>query len=250
MGLGKDPDDYGLPPVEVEIPDDARELDRDIQAYRREQRQLRRQRLLRRVARPLLRRGPVPPLVVGVLVIMALAGALMTLFASESAAPVRVPPLTSGSTASAGPTASAGQVGGRLPSGTLHVLGGGPKPLADLSAAVLLTVPDDCTCATTVNQIAAQARTARVSVYLIPHGKADTRVRTLARRAGQGVRVAEDPKRVLATAYHPVRLTAVLVHTDGVVGAVRTGLKPKPGAWLLPELRRLAYPGAGMPHGS
>ena len=29
-------DDYGLPPVDIEVPDDARELARDVQAYRRE----------------------------------------------------------------------------------------------------------------------------------------------------------------------------------------------------------------------
>ena len=47
MDVGGDPgrDDYGLPPIDVVIPDDARELDRDVQAYQRELRaQRRRQR--------------------------------------------------------------------------------------------------------------------------------------------------------------------------------------------------------------
>ena len=35
-------DDYGLPPVDIEIPDDARELARDVQAYHRELRSRRR----------------------------------------------------------------------------------------------------------------------------------------------------------------------------------------------------------------
>ncbi|WP_262402492.1 hypothetical protein [Actinomadura sp. CNU-125] len=33
-----DPDDYGLPRVDIVVPDDARELDRDVVAYRREER--------------------------------------------------------------------------------------------------------------------------------------------------------------------------------------------------------------------
>src|ERR1700733_12266153 len=48
-GGGPDRDDAGLPPVDVEIPDDARELDRDVQAYRREQRAERRRRRSRRL---------------------------------------------------------------------------------------------------------------------------------------------------------------------------------------------------------
>ena len=43
VNLGGDPgrDDFGLPPTDIQIPDDARELDRDVQAYYRELRSLR-----------------------------------------------------------------------------------------------------------------------------------------------------------------------------------------------------------------
>jgi hypothetical protein len=47
-------DDGNLPPVNVVIPDDARDLDRDVLAYHREMRARRRQRRLRRVLRPFL----------------------------------------------------------------------------------------------------------------------------------------------------------------------------------------------------
>ena len=42
VNLGGEPerDDSGLPPVDIVVPDDARELERDVQAYRREQRAL------------------------------------------------------------------------------------------------------------------------------------------------------------------------------------------------------------------
>src|SRR5260370_23875598 len=55
-------DDTGLPPVDIEIPDDARELDRDVQAYYREQRALRRQQRRSRFRGFLAKDGIVLPL--------------------------------------------------------------------------------------------------------------------------------------------------------------------------------------------
>src|SRR5215470_5493398 len=54
---GGDPgrDDYGLPPVDIEVPNDARELDRDVHAYYRELRSLRRRVLARKLYGPLAR---------------------------------------------------------------------------------------------------------------------------------------------------------------------------------------------------
>ena len=54
MNPGSDPDrdDFGLPPVDIVIPDDARELDRDVQAYQRELRALRRRAARQPPARP------------------------------------------------------------------------------------------------------------------------------------------------------------------------------------------------------
>ena len=58
MSFASEPgrDDSGLPPVNIVIPDDARELDRDVLAYRRELRAQRRRRQLMRLARPFSRR--------------------------------------------------------------------------------------------------------------------------------------------------------------------------------------------------
>lgn len=240
MGLGNDPDDYGLPPVDVEIPDDARELERDVQAYRREQRQRRRERRLRALTRPLLRYGPIPPLVVGVLVIVAVAATLMTVLAPQAVDPVRT-------RASGGQSlAPVGRPGGRLPEGTLR-LKSGTRPISEISAAVVLTVPRHCRCDTAIGQVAWQARQVPVTVYLVSDGASKKSLTDAARRGGQGVLVAEDPKGVLARTYHPAGLAAILVHTDGIVGGVRNRIVARPGNWILADLRKLAYPGAGAP---
>ena len=89
VNRGGDPerDDYGLPPVDIEIPDDARELDRDIQAYRRELRMQRRHRLVRRLGGPLTRDGMVLPLLASCLALTLLAGTLLTMFTARRAVP-------------------------------------------------------------------------------------------------------------------------------------------------------------------
>src|SRR5690349_9296546 len=79
---GGDPgrDDYGLPPVDIEIPDDARDLDADVLAYRRELRSRRRRMLARRFYGPLTRDGMVLPVLAGCLALTLLAATLLTVF--------------------------------------------------------------------------------------------------------------------------------------------------------------------------
>jgi hypothetical protein len=66
-------DDYGLPPVDIEIPDDARELYRDVQAYHRELRALRRHQRSVRWRAPFHRTGVAIPLLAGCLIVALLA---------------------------------------------------------------------------------------------------------------------------------------------------------------------------------
>ena len=82
MNIGGDPgwDEYGLPPVDIEIPDDARELDRDVQAYHRELRAQRWRARTRLLRGPLGRDGMVLPLLAGCLALTLLAGTLLTVF--------------------------------------------------------------------------------------------------------------------------------------------------------------------------
>ncbi|MGH3200570.1 MAG: hypothetical protein ACRDOA_14960 [Streptosporangiaceae bacterium] len=66
------------PPLEVQIPDDARELDRDVIAYHRELRARRRRRRLRRVTAPLHGQGTVMPLLASILAVCLVAGAMLS----------------------------------------------------------------------------------------------------------------------------------------------------------------------------
>ncbi|HEY8479887.1 MAG TPA: hypothetical protein VIL71_08675, partial [Spirillospora sp.] len=84
-GDDQEPDDYGLPRVDVVVPDDARELERDVLAYRREQRRQRRRRRIRRLTRPLTRFGIAVPIIAVALLMALLSGILMTAFGPKPA---------------------------------------------------------------------------------------------------------------------------------------------------------------------
>jgi len=66
------------PPLDVQIPDDARELDRDVIAYHREQRARRRRRRLRRLTAPFSGPGTVMPLLASILAVCLVAGAMLS----------------------------------------------------------------------------------------------------------------------------------------------------------------------------
>lgn len=85
MSFASEPgrDDGNLPPVNVVIPDDARDLDRDVLAYRRELRATRRRQRLSRLARPFIRpefggHAMIIPLIALCLAIALVAGALLS----------------------------------------------------------------------------------------------------------------------------------------------------------------------------
>ena len=66
------------PPLDVQIPDDARELDRDVIAYHRELRARRRRRRLRRLTSPFSGPGTVMPLLASILAVCLVAGAMLS----------------------------------------------------------------------------------------------------------------------------------------------------------------------------
>ena len=86
MNPGGEPerDETGLPPVDIEIPDDARELDRDVQAYYREQRAARRQQRGLRVRGSLAKDGIVLPLLACCLILALITGTLLTVFTAAA----------------------------------------------------------------------------------------------------------------------------------------------------------------------
>ncbi len=66
------------PPLDIQIPDDARELDRDVLAYHRELRAQRRRNRLRRLAGPFAAHGTVMPLLASILAVCLVAGAMLS----------------------------------------------------------------------------------------------------------------------------------------------------------------------------
>jgi len=78
------------PPLDIQVPDDARELDRDVLAYHREQRAMRRRNRLRRLAgpfAPFAARGSVMPLLASILAVCLVAGAMLSVATFSPATP-------------------------------------------------------------------------------------------------------------------------------------------------------------------
>jgi hypothetical protein len=240
VNAGGDPDrdDFGLPPIDIVIPDDARELDRDVQAYQRELRALRRRRRASRLRRPLTRDGMVLPLLAGCLMLALLTSTLLIMFAADQTGMPRLTPRpTVTHHNSPKRTPAAGQIGGLLPLAAV-VIGGKSVPLRTVTAAgpsVLTLVPQNCQCASTLQGLAAQAAREHVLVYLVG---TDAGVQQLAALARQTTaRVADDAKDVLATTYGARGVTAILVRSDGTVASV---IKQLPQQRLETGLRELA----------
>ncbi len=96
-------------PLDIQIPDDARELDRDVLAYHRELRAQRRRNRLRRLTRPLSGPGTVMPLLASILAVCLVAGAMLSVATfSPATAPADRPthPATTAGAASPAPPRS------------------------------------------------------------------------------------------------------------------------------------------------
>jgi len=242
---GGDPgrDDYGLPPVDIKVPDDARELERDVQAYRRELRSLRRRMLARRLTGPLTRDGMVLPLLAGCLALTLLAATLLTVFTvgqgaiGQGQGPVGGPfthpnvarsgaasPAAGSSGASLGP--AIGRPGGPLPD-TMVLVGGQPRHLTDLTGpgeypVVLALIPPACNCLRDLRQLTMQANWGGAQTYLV--GVRGENVSQLSNQVGLGASHAvEDTEDLLPALYrNSTMLTAVLVDKDGSVAHLVT----------------------------
>jgi hypothetical protein len=246
-------DDTGLPPVDIEIPDDARELDRDVQAYYREQRAERRQRRHHRLHSRIARDGIVLPLVACCLVLALITGTLLTVFTATSDQvptkgtsrppashrPVSSGPASSGaassgaasrapSTSPASSPASAlnprVQTGAPLPAGTLVLAATGLQvPLTTMKAGtLLLLVPTACGCGAAVSWLAGIAARDGVLTYLVGTSQTKDEVNHLDSglpvNRQQAVHVAVDSQGMLAHKYPVAGLTAVMVARHMVAG--------------------------------
>jgi hypothetical protein len=219
VNAGGDPgrDDYGLPPVDIEIPDDARELARDVLAYRRELRSRRRRRLARRFSGPLTRDGMVLPLLAGCLALTLVAATLLTVFTARQPMVSPRPPraATSSSSGAASPAPAVDPKAAALMNTTLFAAGV-PEPLTSLPGPVLVLalIPRGCRCLHDLRELAIQALRASTPIYLV--GVRDAPVRSLTADLDLGATMGlEDSRDLLPAPYRVAALTAVLVRTDG-----------------------------------
>ena len=241
MNQGGEPahDDYGLPRVDIEIPDDARELDRDVQAYHRELRALRRIERNNRWRAPLRKSGMLVPLIAGCLVLAMIGGMVLTMFSANPnftsiAGRENPPPTTrpsgltgqtsarpSGSASSPGRAqspagsapASAPAVASALPAGTIATAARRQIPLQALITAAIAIIPANCRCARVIGRLAARAHLAGVKLYLVGlrgSNMSDVRSQAPASAAATAV-LAIDAHNALESAYRPVGLTVLLV---------------------------------------
>jgi hypothetical protein len=220
-------DDYGLPPVDIQIPDDARELDRDVQAYHRELRALRRHERSNRWRAPLRQGSMIVPLIAGCLVLAMVAGMVLTMFSAN--------PNLSGFTDqrnAGGDTRQTGQVhrssaptvapssspAAQLPRGKIRVAGR-LVGLRGLAATALAIVPANCPCAAMIAQLLAQARSASVTVYLIGRrGVSEAELKNLAPPSAKGTAViALDANDALKSIARPSGPTIVFVDSHGAM---------------------------------
>ena len=236
MSFASEPgrDDGNPPPVNIVIPDDARELDRDVLAYHREQRARRRRLRLLRLFSPLRRRefggqAAILPLIATCVALSMLAAAMLSVVAIS---PASAPTLTGPSRFSAGLTS--------LPAGTVR-LDGRTEPVRSLASSALALVPAGCNCGQDLSRLASQATAAHVGLYFVGAGAAIPQLAGLTARYGGGTAEAVyDTGDVLTAAFHPDGLTVLLVYNDATAD-VRKILRPD--FQFTPVLLQLTRPG-------
>ncbi|QXJ24032.1 hypothetical protein AGRA3207_005279 [Actinomadura graeca] len=227
-----EPDDYGLPRVDVVVPDDARELERDMVAYRREERRRRRRERRRRILRPVTRFGVAIPIIAGALLIALLSGALMTAFGPRPA------PRPTAAQLAPRPSASPGRIGGLLPAGQVDLVARehAPQPLEDVRPGVIGIVPPGYRCEPVVAELAGKTEAYDLNFWLVadPRAAAGRRglsikdLKACAGTAHNGTPlILEDRKAILATAYVPAVTAPPLPPPSGTTApATSPGASP------------------------
>ncbi len=245
MSFASEPgrDDGNLPPVNVVIPDDARELDRDVLAYRRELRAKRRRQRLMWLLRPFRTsqfggQAAIVPLIAACLAISLVGGALLSVITmSPASAPTLSAPRTSGQ-----PAVSPGDLT-KLPAGTVQ-LNGRTVQVRSLVTAAIALVPANCGCGAELGRLGVQAVAAHVGLYFAGSGQEVAQLPALVGRYGDGAAVAAaDNDSVLTVAYRPTGLTVLLVFRDARAEVLRDLMADFE---LIPQLRELSLAGASL----
>lgn len=245
MSFASEPgrDDGGLPPVNIVIPDDARDLDRDVLAYHRELRAKRRRQRIMRLFGPLRRHGPgghaaILPLIATCAALSMLAGAMLSVM---TISPASAPTVSSAARPTASAPAGHSQAVTKLPSGTVQV-DSRAVPVRSLVSSALALIPAGCDCGPALRRLASQAAAAGVSLYFVASGAQMPQLASLTAQDGGGTAIAAyDTGNLLGAAYHPAGLTVLLIYSDAtalVVTALPADFQ------LTSELSRLSQPGA------
>lgn len=230
MSFDSDPgrDDGSLPPVDVVIPDDARELARDVLAYRREIRARRRRDRMLRTLGPFgrigfIRHGGIFPLIASCVALSLLAGTMLSVVTiSPASAPTTTP-----------------AVRATLPTGSVMLDDGDTMSTTALEGTLLALIPQSCQCGTTLKDLAAKAKAANVGVYFIyptNTGLKDASAET--NRDGDGIaRTAFDSGAALFHAFTAYQLTVILVDSQGTVRRIVQSFPAEPD--LTPDMNVL-----------
>jgi hypothetical protein len=204
-------DDGSLPPVNILIPDDARELDRDVLAYRREMRAQRRRQRFMRLLRPFNRAGlggptAIVPLIALCLALALVGGALLSVVTMNPADAPTVAPTPTQADEPSGLTT--------LPAGNVRI-SGQTESVRSLAGSVLALVPAGCDCGEQLDRLAGQAAAADVPLYFVGTGATSQQLAAETTQDGDHHAVAaDDADGVLANAYRPAGLTVLLVYSD------------------------------------
>ena len=246
MSFASEPgrDDGSLPPVNVVVPDDARELDRDVLAYRREMRARHRRQRFLRLIRPFSRpevggRTAIMPLIAVCLTLSLVGGALLSVATIGPAAAPTTPSARPSASASAGNVTD-------LPAGTVQ-LDGRKVLVQSLTSSAIALVPANCGCGQALRRLADQAIAANIRLYFVATGAAISQLPALTAAYGGGAaKAAADASGVLSTAYRPDGLTVLLVYSDATAEVHRN---LRPSFQLGATLRDLKLAGRNRPAG-
>lgn len=216
MSFASEPgrDDGNLPPVNIVVPDDARELDRDVLAYRRELRARRRRQRFLRFLQPLRAsefggHAAVIPLIAVCLAICVVGGALLSVATMSPA----LAPTPSGGQGTAQPAGPPGELTA-LPAGSVQVAGRA-VPVQSLTSSVIALIPANCDCGLGLQRLAGQAIDAHATLYFAAGGQALAQLAGLTARFGDGTAIAAaDSDSVLTAGFRPSGLTVLLVFKD------------------------------------
>jgi hypothetical protein len=234
-----------LTPLLLHIPDDARELARDLQAWRREVRWSRWRRRLERWAgrdirdRDLRNRQFSGTVVVAIVLLVGLIGATLVVF-TPRASRRPVPPVQLALAAS---THASGTVGGLLPAADLTTSRGALVHARDLRPTVLALMPANCDCATALKELVAQAgERGLLPVEIVSSASQGSQLAAVTDEVGsRSVVPLRDIQSELIDAIAPVGLTVVPVHSDGIIESIVRDFTSDTS--LNHDLDQLAQPG-------